>query len=83
MNKAFRAHELGFLEKQEWHDIAIEFLANTRSPGGIAFRESVKDFGFEDFWKAIDATEDPNIRMPKYNSAKFIPEEVDASDSET
>jgi len=83
VNKAFRAHELGFLDSQEWHDVAYEFLVNTKTPGGIAFRKSVKDFGFEDFWKAIDATEDPRTQMPGYSLDRFGQEKGDASDSKT
>ncbi|MBL4572105.1 MAG: hypothetical protein JKY86_03405 [Gammaproteobacteria bacterium] len=55
-------------------------MVNTKSPGGIAFRETVKDFGYEDFWKAIDAAEDPNIRLPEYNLAKFGQEKADVCD---
>ena len=81
--KAYRAHELEFLDDQEWHDIAWEFLVITKSPGGIVFREAIKDFGFEYFWKAIDATEEPSIQMPVHTLAKFGKENVDASDEKT
>ncbi len=83
VNKALRAYELGFLDSHEWHDIAIEFLANTKSPGGMVFREAAKDFGFEEFWKAIDAVDNENVRMPDYNSAKVEQKKADSSEGKT
>jgi hypothetical protein len=81
--KAFRAYELGLLEKQEWHDIANEYLLNLETSGGAAFRNSLNLSGSEDFWKAVDAEKDSSIQIPDYSLGRFEQEEIDASGDET
>jgi hypothetical protein len=66
MNKVYHAHKLNFVDDQLWHDLAIEFASILDHPGGIAFRASV-EWGFKEFWAAIDAVNQSGERRPDFN----------------
>ncbi|MBL4572695.1 MAG: hypothetical protein JKY86_06440 [Gammaproteobacteria bacterium] len=54
VQRAWRAYELGYLGKDEWHDLADEFAKSLETPGGILWRKHSVNDQMAAFWVAVD-----------------------------
>ena len=66
VQRAFKAFTMGYLTEADWIEIARNFAVDSKSPGGLAFREGHDHF-FKEFWAEIDLRYEPGFKGIDFN----------------